>query len=277
MESAPTDHTEHAAAGSGSVVTSALEPSAPPPHTLVFDVGGTGLKAAVLDGSGAMVSERVRVRTAYPCPPERLVAELCGLAGQLPSADRASVGFPGMVRGGVVLSAPKFDTVAGPGSPVSPELGAAWRDFPLADELAGRLGMPVRVANDADVQGAAVVSGSGFELVLTLGTGVGTAVFYDGMLLPHLELAHHQFRKDQTYEEQLGELARKEVGEERWVKRVRKAIDALRALTFFSHCYIGGGNARRLPGDLPSDVTIVANTAGLLGGIALWDGRQPVT
>lgn len=268
--------TEYAAAGSGPVVATPVPQPSPALCTLVFDVGGTGLKAAVLDASGAMVSERVRVRTTYPCPPDRLVGELCGLAGQLPAAHRASVGFPGMVRGGVVLSAPKFDTVAGPGSPVSPELGAAWREFALAEALSERLGMPVRVANDADVQGAAVVSGSGFELVLTLGTGVGTAVFYDGMLLPHLELAHHQFRKDQTYEEQLGELARKDVGEERWVKRVRKAIDALRALTFFSHCYIGGGNARRLPPDMPPDVTIVANTAGLLGGIALWDGRQPV-
>lgn len=246
------------------------------PRTLVFDIGGTGLKAALLDATGHMVSERVRVRTPYPCPPDRMVGELCGLAAQLGDADRASVGFPGMVRKGVVLSAPKLDTEAGPGSPVNPELSAAWREYALGDTLEGRLGIPVRVANDADVQGAAVVAGSGLELVLTLGTGFGTAVFYDGMLLPHFELAHHMFRKDETYEEQLGELARKAVGDERWRKRVRKAVDALRALTFFSRCYIGGGNARRLPADLAPDVTIVPNTAGLLGGIALWDGRQPV-
>lgn len=260
-------------------VPATLDPSAGPtpgPRTLVFDVGGSGLKAVVLDASGQMISERVRVKTTYPCPPDRLVDELHGLAVQLPAAERASVGFPGMVRSGVILSAPKFDTESGPGSPVSPTLQRAWREFALGDALAARLGVPVRVANDADVQGAAVVAGTGFELVLTLGTGVGTAVFYDGMLLPHLEFAHHGFRKDQTYEEQLGELARKEVGDERWVRRVGKAIDSLRALTFFSRCYIGGGNAKRLPPDMAPDVTIVANTAGLLGGIALWDGRQPV-
>jgi polyphosphate glucokinase len=266
------------AAETGTVAFDPASPGTPSPRpwTLVFDVGGTGLKAALLDASGRMIGDRARVRTTYPCPPERLVAELAALGEQLGRADRVSVGFPGMVRKGVVLSAPKFDTVAGPGSAVSPELGALWGDFALGEVLGARLGVPVRVANDADVQGAAVVAGTGFELVITLGTGVGTAAFYDGTLLPHLEFAHHQFRKDQTYEEQLGELARKDVGDERWVRRVRKAISALRALTFFSHCYVGGGSARRLPADLAPDVTIVANTAGLLGGIALWDGRQPV-
>ena len=248
----------------------------PAPRTAVFDVGGTGLKAAVLDATGAMVGERARVRTGYPCPPERLVAELARLFSRVGAAERASVGFPGMVRGGVVLSAPKFDTIAGPGTPVSPELAGAWREFPLADALSAEIGLPVRVANDADVQGAAVVAGTGFELVLTLGTGFGTAAFYDGALLPHLEIAHHAFRKGQTYEEQLGELARRTVGDERWAKRVQKAVASLRNLTFFSHCYIGGGNARRLPGNLAPDVTIVPNTAGLFGGLALWDGRQPV-
>ena len=246
------------------------------PRTIVFDVGGTGLKGAVLDAAGQMVGERVRVRTPYPCPPGRLVAELVGLSRSLGAAERVSVGFPGMVRGGVVLSAPKFDTEAGPGTPVSPELAAAWREFALAGALEAELGLPVRVANDADVQGAAVVVGSGFELVLTLGTGFGTASFYEGMLLPHLELAHHAFRKGQTYEEQLGDLARRAVGDERWLTRVGKALVSLRALTFFSHCYIGGGNARRLPDDLGPDVTVVSNLAGLLGGIALWEGRPPV-
>jgi polyphosphate glucokinase len=243
--------------------------------TLVFDVGGSGLKAAVLDATGQMVSERVRVRTPYPCPPDRLITELAGLAASLGPAERASVGFPGMVRSGVVLSAPKLDTVGGPGTSVDPAVTDAWRDYPLAEALRSALGMPVRVANDADVQGAAVIAGSGFELVLTLGTGFGTAAFYDGTLLPHLEFAHHAFRKGETYEEQLGELARRTVGEERWVKRVRKAVDSLRALTFFSSCYIGGGNARRLPEELGPDVRIVPNTAGLLGGIALWVGEQP--
>jgi polyphosphate glucokinase len=128
------------------------------------------------------------------------------------------------------------------------------------------------VANDADIQGAAVVTGTGLELAITLGTGFGTGLFYEGKLMPHLEIAHQPFRKGETYNEQLGEAARKDIGEERWNKRVHKAIANLRALMFFDHLYIGGGNSRRLKRDgLDDDVTIVDNTAGILGGIKLWE------
>ena len=102
------------------------------------------------------------------------------------------------------------------------------------------------MANDADIQGAAVVRGKGLELVITLGTGFGTGLFYQGQLMPHLEIAHQPFRKGETYNEQLGEATRKEIGEERWNKRVHKAIANLRALMFFDHLYIGGGNSRRV-------------------------------
>ena len=90
--------------------------------------------------------------------------------------------------------------------------------------------------------------------------------------MPHLEVAHQPFRKGETYNEQLGEATRKEIGEERWNKRVGKAIDNMRALIFFDHLYIGGGNSRRLNRDhLDDDVTMVDNTAGILGGIKLWE------
>ena len=81
-------------------------PAATPPTTLAIDVGGTGLKASVLDAAGAMVVERVRVKTAYPCPPEALVRRLHELVTPLPAYDRVAVGFPGMVRGGRVPTAP---------------------------------------------------------------------------------------------------------------------------------------------------------------------------
>ena len=199
------------------------------PLTLAIDIGGTGLKASVLDAQGAMVADRVVVKTTYPCPPAKLVDDLAALVAPLPTADRISAGFPGMVRKGRVLSAPHFVTDAGPGTKVDDELVAQWDHFDLAGALSKRLGKPTRVANDADLQGAAVVSGKGLELVITLGTGVGTALFYDGRLLPHLEFAHTPFRKGETYNEQLGDAARKEVGNGRWNKRVRRAVDTLRA------------------------------------------------
>ena len=242
------------------------------PLTLAIDIGGTGLKASVLDRAGALVADRVRVDTTYPCPPQTLVDDLAALVAPLPPYDRVAAGFPGMVRAGKVLSAPHFVTAHGPGSDVVASLVTAWASFDLAGALAARLGKPTRVANDADVQGAAVVRGVGLELVVTLGTGVGTAFFYHGQLMPHMEFAHHPLHKDDTYNDQIGERARKSVGTARWNKRVRRAIATMRALCFFDHCFVGGGNARRIEGDIAPDVTVVDNTAGLLGGIKLWEG-----
>ena len=106
-----------------------------------------------------------------------------------------------------------------------------WDRFDLAGDLTREFGIPTKAANDADIQGAAVVTGQGLELVITLGTGFGTGLFYDGELLPHLEIAHQPFRKGENYDDQLGEATRKEIGETRWNKRVMKAIDNMRALT----------------------------------------------
>jgi polyphosphate glucokinase len=242
------------------------------PFTLAVDIGGTGLKASVLGAQGAMVADRVRVATTYPLPPDKLVAMLTRLVAPLPGAERASVGFPGMVRDGKVLSAPHFSTKHGPGSATDPDLAKLWSGFDLASHLSTVFGMPTKVANDADIQGAAVVSGTGLEMIITLGTGFGTGVFYQGQMMPHLEIAHQPFRKGETYNDQLGEAARKEIGEERWNKRVTKAIATLRALMFFDHLYIGGGNSRRVSRhSLTDDITIVDNTAGILGGIKLWE------
>jgi len=242
------------------------------PFTLAVDIGGTGLKASVLDAGGAMVADRVKVPTTYPLPPDKLVSTLTRLVASLPASERASVGFPGMVRNGLVLSAPHFSTKHGPGSAVDSHLFKQWSGFDLASALASSFGLPTKVANDADIQGAAVIAGKGLELTITLGTGFGTGLFYQGHLMPHLEIAHQPFRKGETYNDQLGEAARKEIGEERWNKRVHKAIVILRALMFFDHLYIGGGNSRRVNRDqLDDDVTIVDNTAGILGGIKLWE------
>jgi polyphosphate glucokinase len=251
------------------------------PLTLAIDIGGTGLKASVLDASGAMVADRVRVPTKYPLPPDGphgMVSILAKLVGPLPDADRVSAGFPGMVRGGVVLSAPHFVTESGPGSKVDPDLEKAWSRFDLAAALSQALGKPTKVANDADVQGAAVIKGKGLEFVITLGTGFGTALFLDGALLPHLEIAHQPFRKGETYNDQLGERTRKDIGDDRWNTRVRKAITQLDALLFFDHLYLGGGNARRVKRDELGDViertTVVDNSAGILGGIRLWEAEH---
>ena len=257
----------------------ALEPAAEAdsqhPLTLAIDIGGTGLKANVLDKDGNLVADRVKVPTTYPMSPDLMVDKLTGLAKKLPEPDRISAGFPGMVRRGRILSAPHFITKRGPGTATDPQLVKAWSGFDLAGALAKSIGRPCRVANDADVQGAAVVQGTGLELVITLGTGFGTAFFMDGRLLPHEEFAHVDFRQDQTFNEQLGEPARKKIGDKSWNKRVRKAIAYLDTLTMFDHLYIGGGNGprvnRRDLGAILERITVIDNTAGILGGIMLWN------
>ncbi len=248
------------------------------PYTLAFDIGGTGLKANVLDAKGAFVADRARTPTTYPMPPDLMVEKLVELAKKLPEADRISAGFPGMVRRGVVLSAPHFVCPSGPGTGSDPKLAKAWSGFDLESALAKALGKPCRVANDADVQGAAVVKGQGYEAVITLGTGFGTAFFMDGRLMPHMEFAHVDFQKNQSFNERLGEPVRKQVGDKKWNKRVREMIAYLDTLTMFDHLYIGGGNAPRIDrrelGEVLERITVVDNSAGILGGIKLWEAEH---
>jgi polyphosphate glucokinase len=241
-------------------------------NTLSIDIGGTGLKASVLDLAGNMEHDRVRVPTPYPLSPQGLVDEIEKLIKPLPPYNRVSVGFPGMVRDGQVLSAPHFVSPTGPGGKPAPRLVQAWDHYDLEADLERVTGKPTKVANDADVQGAAAVTGHGFEVVLTLGTGLGTSFFLDGKLLPHFEFSHHPYRKGQSYNEAIGEATRKKIGAKRWHNRVHSVIESIRLLTFYDECFVGGGNASRLdPNELPAGVTIIPNSAGITGGIKLWE------
>ena len=122
----------------------------------------------------------------------------------------------------------------------------------------------------ADLRGLGAAKGKGVELVITLGTGIGSALFEDGRLAPHIELAHIPFRKGQTYEEQLGNKAFKRVGKKEWNDRLEKAIEYFRILTNFDKLYLGGGNAANVSLKFGPDIEIVSNTLGMRGGIWLW-------
>jgi polyphosphate glucokinase len=232
------------------------------PFTLAIDIGGTGVKTIVLDVAGEPIDERRRVETPQPATNVAVVEAIATLASQSPSFDRISAGFPGVVRRGVTETAHNLDE--------------SWVGFHFADALAHKFGKPARVANDADVQGLGVVRGEGVELVLTLGTGLGSALFVGGRLVPNLEVAHHRFRAGRTYEENLGKAALEDEGKKKWNKRLRKAIVELRNLFNFDRLYLGGGNAKKVEGDLPSGVEVTSNLAGLLGGIALWRDDAPI-
>jgi polyphosphate glucokinase len=226
--------------------------------TLAFDIGGSGLKASILDNAGEMITDRVRVDTPRPCPPDLLLKKLEELTAMLPSFDRVSVGFPGPVRKGRTISCANLES-------------EGWNGFDLQGAITEQTGKPARVINDADMQGLGAIKGDGVELVITLGTGLGSALFEDGRLAPHIELAHIPFRKKQTYEEQLGNPALKKIGKKKWNKRLARAIDVFRTLTNFDKLYIGGGNAENVSvKKLGKDVEVVCNTLGMRGGIWLW-------
>lgn len=234
-------------------------------RTLAVDIGGTGIKFAALDAEGQIIGERQRVPTPpKPVAPEQVVKIIEETSPKLGAVDRISVGFPGMVRGGKVLTAPNLST----------EL---WSGYDLQSELAKRLKKPVRVMNDADVQGYGAIEGKGVEMVLTLGTGAGTSLFDDGRILPHMELAHHPLHGTKTYDQYLGNAAFMAKGKKKWSKRVEYTISVLRTVVNFDHLYLGGGNAKKVQFDLPADITVVPNTDGLTGGIRLWHDQEEAT
>jgi len=230
-------------------------------RTLAVDIGGTGIKFAALDDNGRIVGDPARVPTPpKPVAPEQVVAIVEETSGKLGEFARVSVGFPGMVRGGRVLTAPNLGT-------------ADWRSYPLSSRLERRLRRPVRMLNDAEVQGLGVIKGKGLECVLTLGTGVGSAIYRDGGLMPHLELGQHPIWKSKTYDEYLGAAALAAKGVDKWNRRIRRMLNIVRTLLNYDRLYIGGGNAARINFKLPPDVTIVSNEAGITGGVRLWEPR----
>ncbi len=225
-------------------------------RTLSVDIGGSGVKVIVLDSHGHALTQRARAETPQPPKPGSVIDTIAELAATQGQFQRVSVGFPGVVRNGVTETAVNLD----------PD----WIGFDLVTALSKRFNKPVQVINDADMQGLGAISGKGVELVITLGTGFGSALFVDGTLVPNLEMGHHQFRKDETYEEQLGRAALEKVGEKKWNRRLEKAIKSLHNLFSYDYLYIGGGEAEKVNIKLPENVKIIPNITGLLGGIALW-------
>lgn len=244
-------------------MTSRITPLAQNARTLAIDVGGTALKASVLDSQGRMIVDSIRVDTPYPCPPKVLVNALVDLVKPLPEFDRVSVGFPGYVRDDKVITAPHF------GNDI-------WYGFDVVKALKTKFNKPVRLINDADMQGLAAIQGIGLELVVTLGTGVGTGWFRNGEPLPHLELSQHPVHKGKTYNEFIGKVALKKIGKKKWNDRVQQAITLLQELFHPDETYIGGGNATKITFKLDAHVQLISNQDGILGGFRLWEPIQHV-
>ncbi len=181
--------------------------------TLAIDVGGSSIKAIILRDDGTAVSERSQIPTPHPATPEVLVAVLLDLIEGQGRYDRLAIGFPSVVEHGITRGAIN--------------LHHDWDGFPLAQVLQDKLGKPLRIANDADVQGCGAIAGQGVELAVTLGTGFGSSLFLNGQLLPNLELGQHIFRGNDTYEDCLGQVALDRIGVELWNVKLAEAITSL--------------------------------------------------
>lgn len=229
---------------------------------LCIDVGGTGLKAAVISPRGKYLAKRHRIKTPKHRKPRQIVKALGELVAPLGRFDCVTIGFPGVVKHGKVISAPHFGT-------------EDWKGFDLAAAMRKKLGKPVKLLNDADVQGLAVISGKGLELVCTLGTGFGTAWFRDGELMPHMDLAHLVVRRKDDFDIYVGDGTRRKIGNHHWNRRIRKLIDVLETVFAYDRLYLGGGNSRCVRFKLPRNVAVVSNDAGMEGGAFAW--KQGVT
>ncbi len=228
-----------------------------PRRILCIDVGGTGLKAAVISPRGTFLVKRVRIKTPKRRKPRDIVMALTELAAPLGAFDHVTIGFPGMVRNGKVVSAPHFGT-------------KDWKGFDLASAMGKQWKRPVKLLNDADVGGLAVIAGRGLELVCTLGTGFGTAWFRDGELMPHMDLAHLAVQKKYDLDVYVGDQTRRSIGNGRWNHRVKKLIGVLETVFNYDHLYLGGGNSKWVKFKLPRNVSIVSNDAGMEGGAFAW-------
>jgi polyphosphate glucokinase len=228
-------------------------------QTLAIDVGGSGVKCAVLNTRGAMSSERVREPTPERFTPRELLRLIERMSRNFERYDRVAVGIPGIVHRDVVYSLPASGS-------------RAFKEFELGTRLSDLLGVPVRVTNDATMHGLAAIRGRGVEMVITLGTGLGTALFIDGVLSAHYQTLPGQDEPFGAY----GADALRKIGRKRWEKRVRELYDQLRDITNYDRLYVGGGNAERLREPMPSRVKRIDSSAGILGGHRLWEwGEVP--
>jgi polyphosphate glucokinase len=216
----------------------------PAPSVLAVDVGGSHVKA-LLSGE----SERRRFKTGSALTPQGMVDGVLTLVDGW-SFERVSVGIPMPVRGGKPVAEPV-------------NLGKGWVGF----DFDAAFGVPTKVVNDAVMQAVGSYEG-GRMLFLGLGTGLGSALIVDGVVVP-LELAHLPFRK-MTFEEYVSEKALDRDGQEKWRKRVFEAVERLAAAMQSDYVVIGGGGVDELD-ELPPGSRRGENRHAFLGGFRLWE------
>lgn len=237
-------------------------------QALGIDVGGSGIKGALVDvASGQLVTDRVRLPTPQPAKPRAVVKTIKKVWKQFDYDGPVGVGFPTIVLDGTVMSAANIDD--------------GWIGFPGQKAIADALGRPVKLLNDADVAGIAEIAfgagrgRKGVVMVLTLGTGIGSALFIDGRLVPNCELGHVYLRGHEAdAEEYASDRIRsvEDLGWRTWAGRLDEYLHHLELLFSPNLFILGGGVSKKHKKFIPF-LTVRAevlparmrNEAGIIG------------
>jgi polyphosphate glucokinase len=216
---------------------------------LVVDVGGTHIKLKVQG------SDEVRKCPSGPDLTARQMVDVVRAATRDWDYDAVTVGYPGPVHNGVILKEPV-------------NLGPGWLgfDFPAA------LGKPVKVINDAAMQALGSYQG-GRMLFLGLGTGLGSALIVDGVIVP-MELGHLPYKKGESFEEYVGTAGLKHLGRRKWREAVFDVVRRLGDALLPDYTVLGGGNVKKLD-ELPPGARAGDNSNAFVGGVRLWEGPAP--
>jgi polyphosphate glucokinase len=236
-------------------------------HILGIDIGGTGIKAALVDtATGALLSERVRIGTPRPATPEALADKLKELIHHYQWSGPVGIGFPAAIQNGIARTAANIDQ--------------SFMGLPVADYFSEKTGCAVSVANDADVAGLAEMRfGAGKDqpgvvLIVTIGTGLGTALFTHGTLLPNTELGHLLLSNGCEAECHASEAVRivQKLKWKEWGDRINHYLMTMESLFWPDLIILGGGVSKKLDKFAPrikTEAPVVAagflNQAGIVG------------
>ena len=210
-------------------------------HILGIDVGGTGIKAAIVNtDDGELASERIRIETPRPATPEAIGKTLQALVKKMQWSGPIGMGFPAAIQHGIARTAANIDK--------------SFIGLPIAEFFSEQTGCPVHVANDADVAGLAEMRfGAGREvrgvvLIITIGTGLGTALFADGHLMPNTELGHVILDNGVEAERYAAESVRvtKKLKWKEWGKRFDHYLTTMESLLWPDLIVLGGGVSKKL-------------------------------
>ena len=234
---------------------------------LGIDVGATGIKGAIVDmNKGELITERIKYPTPKPATPQAMTEVMKKIVADFNWKGKPiGVGFPSIIKEGVALSASNIDDT--------------WLDFPIVGFLNKKLKSPVKVINDADAAGLAEKEfgcgkdKKGLVILLTLGTGIGSAIFYNGVLLPNTELGHLKWH-DSIAEKYASNNARetKELSFKAWGKELNKLLNHIEFILSPDHIILGGGISKKFEkyGEyLKTNASIepakMLNNAGIVG------------